>query len=93
MDFIISHFSLPPDPSDLLPPVNDSYLPSQKAPRRLERERSGGSIQGVGAKERRASFEAELCAIGGRDNSLFLFRALGRILHCKSESSVPTNSL
>ena len=28
-----------------------------------------------------------LAAIGGRDNSLFLFRALGKILYCKRETS------
>ena len=28
----------------------------------------------------------ELAAIGGRDHSLFLFRALGKILYCKRES-------
>ncbi|KAK3600453.1 hypothetical protein CHS0354_037859 [Potamilus streckersoni] len=31
------------------------------------------------------SAEAELAAIGGRDTSLFLFRALGKILYCKRE--------
>ena len=29
--------------------------------------------------------ENELAAIGGRDTSLFLFRALGKILYCKSK--------
>lgn len=32
------------------------------------------------------SDERELAAIGGRDHSLFLFRALGKILYCKRES-------
>ena len=31
--------------------------------------------------------EVDLAAIGGRDNSLFLFRALGKILYCKRELS------
>ena len=29
--------------------------------------------------------DTELAAIGGRDTSLFLFRALGKILYCKRE--------
>lgn len=31
----------------------------------------------------------EEAAIGGKDASLFLFRALGKILHCKRELSLP----
>lgn len=31
--------------------------------------------------------DEELMSIGGRDTSLFLFRALGKILYCKSKFS------
>lgn len=37
-------------------------------------------------KETRKNLESEaVTAIGGRDSALFLFRALGKILYCKSE--------
>ena len=34
---------------------------------------------------RKAVSEVGCASIGGRDSSLYLFRALGKILHCKSE--------
>ncbi|KAL3869413.1 hypothetical protein ACJMK2_042098 [Sinanodonta woodiana] len=39
------------------------------------------------------STEAELVAIGGRDTSLFLFRALGKILYCKREDPATCENL
>ena len=36
-------------------------------------------------KRHNSSPSASLAAIGGRDSSLFLFRALGKILYCKRE--------
>ena len=37
-------------------------------------------------KETEDNLESEVVtAIGGRDSALFLFRALGKILYCKSE--------
>lgn len=37
------------------------------------------------AAESQGENESELASIGGRDTSLFLFRALGKILYCKSK--------
>lgn len=42
---------------------------------------------GIGRLSDKASLdnsENDLAAIGGRDTSIFLFRALGKILYCKS---------
>ena len=66
----------PADPSDLLSTTEDGPLPAQKP---LKRETSRARLK------KQSSSEAGLCAIGGRDSSLFLFRALGKILYCKSE--------
>lgn len=40
-------------------------------------------------KSKLAKEQEEEQAIGGKDASLFLFRALGKILHCKRESYLP----
>lgn len=41
-------------------------------------------------KSKQSREQEEEQAIGGKDASLFLFRALGKILHCKRESSFST---
>lgn len=38
-----------------------------------------------GAKSKPASTEEAHVAVGGKDASLFLFRALGKVLYCKSK--------
>ena len=38
-------------------------------------------------KEKKVTKDSSLAAIGGRDTSMFLFRALGKILYCKSKTS------
>lgn len=40
------------------------------------------------AKSKETKEQEEEQAIGGKDASLFLFRALGKILHCKRESYI-----
>lgn len=42
------------------------------------------------SKQKRDQEEEQ--AIGGKDASLFLFRALGKILHCKRGSYVPVST-
>ena len=67
------------DPADLLSTAEENYHQGRK------RERGTSSAHGGGTKlKKQPSSEVDLCGIGGRDNSLFLFRALGKILYCKS---------
>ncbi|XP_071800294.1 cell cycle checkpoint protein RAD17-like isoform X1 [Asterias amurensis] len=40
-------------------------------------------------KEKKVTKDSSLAAIGGRDTSMFLFRALGKILYCKREPKGP----
>uniref|UniRef100_A0A8D3C1X6 AAA+ ATPase domain-containing protein n=1 Tax=Scophthalmus maximus TaxID=52904 RepID=A0A8D3C1X6_SCOMX len=42
---------------------------------------------------RQTKEQEEVQAIGGKDASLFLFRALGKILHCKRQSYFPGSSV
>jgi cell cycle checkpoint protein len=54
---------------------------------RLKRTRSGSSSSTTKMRRHTSSDGGSLAAIGGRDNSLFLFRALGKILYCKRETT------
>lgn len=57
----------------------------------MKKDRAGTSVGKAASRmnQKRKSKrveEQEEQAIGGKDASLFLFRALGKILHCKRES-------
>jgi len=68
------------DPSDLLSVAGESQNQG-----RTGRSTSSVRIRSRGTKlKKQLSSEVDLCGIGGRDSSLFLFRALGKILYCKS---------
>ncbi len=47
--------------------------------------RQPGGKSGRQTKEKKGTTDSSLAAIGGRDTSMFLFRALGKILYCKSK--------
>ena len=53
---------------------------AQRAKKTKKGQESGGGSDSV-------------CAIGSKDNSLFLFRALGKILYCKRESVLLISTL
>ncbi|XP_053727564.1 cell cycle checkpoint protein RAD17 isoform X2 [Synchiropus splendidus] len=60
---------------------------SEKGPRQKDRGLSSVSRPGRGKKRTKPTKERlEEQAIGGKDACLFLFRALGKILHCKRGS-------
>jgi len=67
------------DPGDLLSTAEENYYQGRKRERGTSSARSGGT-----KLKKQPSSEVDLCGIGGRDSSLFLFRALGKILYCKS---------
>ena len=73
----IAVFSL--DTRDLDRALAANPLKSSKGKsRRQTSEKSGKQT-----KEKRDPKDSALAAIGGRDTSMFLFRALGKILYCK----------
>ena len=54
------------------------------------KKKSSGSSKGsrltkAGSSSKSGGQDDNMAAIGGRDTSIFLFRALGKILYCKSE--------
>ncbi|XP_038068442.1 cell cycle checkpoint protein RAD17-like [Patiria miniata] len=50
-----------------------------------------GDKSGRQKREKASVEDSTLCAIGGRDTSMFLFRALGKILYCKREPKTQTD--
>lgn len=71
-------------------------LSSQRNKTKVSKKPSAGSkktSKSSFSKSRSFQKDEELMSIGGRDTSLFLFRALGKILYCKrDEPSVETES-
>lgn len=75
------------DSSDLLHlPSNGNETAATTGSRKRSRVTSSKS-SGSSGKSRKGSVTSEVASdwtsIGGRDSSLFLFRALGKILYCK----------
>lgn len=77
------------DPSDLVPADNSSAGGGGGGGgrKRSKVTSSKSSSSGKARKSSNSDSTADLGGIGGRDSSLFLFRALGKILYCKRESS------
>ena len=51
---------------------------------RPKKDKSGSRVKSSSKSKRAASDEVSV-AVGGKDASLFLFRALGKVLYCKRE--------
>ncbi|CAG2257811.1 HRAD17 [Mytilus edulis] len=60
-----------------------------KASLKKQSSRGSNKIKSKTKSENSANPDSELASIGGRDTSLFLFRALGKILYCKRDD--PSN--
>ena len=60
-----------------------------KASLKKQSSRGSNKIKSKTKSENSANPDSELASIGGRDTSLFLFRALGKILYCKSKFFMP----
>jgi cell cycle checkpoint protein len=62
-------------------------LPATSKGRQSKKQTSKGAQKSSRKAGDKSSVDPDcsLAAIGGRDTSLFLFRALGKILYCKSE--------
>ena len=58
--------------------------PHQHSGARVQSTTSSRKVPNEGPSKKAVSDEG-YAPIGGRDNSLYLFRALGKILYCKSE--------
>ena len=74
------------DPSDLV--SADNTLAGGDGRKRSKAVPSKSSGSSKARKTSNSDLMADLSGIGGRDSSLFLFRALGKILYCKRESSI-----
>jgi hypothetical protein len=76
-----------PDTHDLDDLLSDQSQPTlKKSSSRSSKSSSkptARSKKPTKSKKRTPDGDSELAAIGGRDTSLFLFRALGKILYCK----------
>lgn len=73
------------DPSDLV--SADNTLADRGGRKRSKAMSSKSSSSSKARKTSNSDSMTDLSGIGGRDSSLFLFRALGKILYCKRESS------
>ena len=73
------------DPSDLV--SADNTLGGSSSRKRSKAVSSKSSSSSKVRKPSNSDSMTDLSGIGGRDSSLFLFRALGKILYCKRESS------
>lgn len=62
---------------------------SEKGLWRIKKDKPGSSRKKQMKKSKWTKQPHEELAIGGKDASLFLFRALGKILHCKRKSFFP----
>lgn len=70
------------DTHDLLPTTSKGRQSKKKTSKEASKSKRAGNKSS-------ADLDSTLAAIGGRDTSLFLFRALGKILYCKRDD--PSN--
>ena len=70
--------------------VDLSDMGSCRSKPAMKKKSSGSSkcsrLTKTGSVSKSGGQDDNMAAIGGRDTSIFLFRALGKILYCKSES-------
>ncbi|XP_022097189.1 cell cycle checkpoint protein RAD17-like isoform X2 [Acanthaster planci] len=62
---------------------------SSKSSKTKPSSKQTGGKTGRQTGEKTSSEDTALAAIGGRDTSMFLFKALGKILYCKREPKMP----
>uniref|UniRef100_A0A6A7G1D6 Cell cycle checkpoint protein RAD17-like n=1 Tax=Hirondellea gigas TaxID=1518452 RepID=A0A6A7G1D6_9CRUS len=71
---------------------SDSPLFSTKASKGKKKATRGGSSKSS-SKAKTSNLENPLAAIGGKDPSLEMFRAIGKVLYCKRSESDPAQKL
>lgn len=71
--------------SNVFENLSEKGLCTLKKPPAMSLKRAAALSKQKGKRAKSAKEQEEHQAIGGKDVSFFLFRALGKILHCKRE--------
>ena len=61
------------------------YSTAEKTSKKTSSNKTSKKTSSSQAKEEGSKDDDQVTAVGAKDTSMFLFRALGKILYCKSE--------